>query len=258
VIVPDGVLFGSSRAHVELRKKLIEEKPAGRRSFRCRAASSSPTPASRRRCSSFTRGAATERIWFYDMAHDGFSLDDKRLPATENDIPDILDCWRARNDAAFQAARQARLADLQAQVAPLKAERLALHGEINRLTFESAIAADLLCHSEERSDEESPAPRLDGANAKLAALDAQIGPAPGADRPVEPPVLGDQEAGEGQQVRPVRQPATARCSPTRRTTRSPQVTLERLLELEQVMTKEIASLGKLLESGGRVSANAAR
>ena len=77
VIVPDGVLFGSSNAHVEVRRKLIEENrldgvvsmPAG--VFRPYAGVSTAVLL-------FTKGAATERIWFYDMEHDGFSLDDKR------------------------------------------------------------------------------------------------------------------------------------------------------------------------------------
>ena len=38
----------------------------------------------------FTKGGSTEKVWLYDMEHDGFSLDDKRNPVEENDIPDIL------------------------------------------------------------------------------------------------------------------------------------------------------------------------
>ena len=38
----------------------------------------------------FTKGGSTEKVWLYDMEHDGFSLDDKRDPVEENDIPDIL------------------------------------------------------------------------------------------------------------------------------------------------------------------------
>ena len=74
------------------------------------------------------------------MATDGFSLDDKRLPVAENDIPDILECWKNRNDPAFQAQRQARLEDLKRQLTPLNEERLRLEEELNRLTFEHAIS----------------------------------------------------------------------------------------------------------------------
>ena len=79
VIVPDGVLFGSSRAHVEIRKKLIEDNqlqgvvsmPSG--VFKPYAGVSTAVLL-------FTKGGTTDRIWFYDMSHDGLSLDDKRQP----------------------------------------------------------------------------------------------------------------------------------------------------------------------------------
>src|SRR6266568_2252889 len=141
VIVPDGVLFGSSNAHVDIRKKLIEENrldgvvsmPSG--VFRPYAGVSTAVLL-------FTKGAATERIWFYDMEHDGFSLDDKRQRVPENDIPDILECWKHRREAMFAQKRAQRLAQLQKQITPLKAQALNLHAEINRLTFEAAIAPD--------------------------------------------------------------------------------------------------------------------
>ena len=141
VIVPDGVLFGSSRAHVEARKKLIEENrldavvsmPSG--VFRPYAGVSTAILV-------FTKGAATERIWFYDMEHDGFSLDDKRQKVAENDIPDLLECWKKRKDVKFQQKRAQRLADLQTQISPLKADRLEHHATIHRLKFEEVIAAD--------------------------------------------------------------------------------------------------------------------
>ena len=102
VIVPDGVLFGSSKAHVALRKKIIEDNrldgvvsmPSG--VFKPYAGVSTAVLF-------FTRGAKTESIWFYDMAQDGFSLDDKRLPVSENDIPDVVRCWQKRHDEAFSA-----------------------------------------------------------------------------------------------------------------------------------------------------------
>jgi type I restriction enzyme M protein len=141
VIVPDGVLFGTSNAHVEVRKKLIEENrldavvsmPGG--IFRPYAGVSTAVLI-------FTRGAATEKIWFYDMEHDGFSLDDKRQRVFENDIPDILECWKHRHDVKFAQKRAERLAGLKKKIAPLKTQAPKLHAEINRLTFESAVAPD--------------------------------------------------------------------------------------------------------------------
>ena len=135
VIVPDGVLFGSSKAHVAIRRKLIEENrlegvvsmPSG--VFKPYAGVSTAVLI-------FTRGATTDRIWFYDMEHDGFSLNDKRQPVAENDLPDILRCWQQRKDEAFKAERDRRLNELKAQVAPLKAERLKMQAELNRTMFD--------------------------------------------------------------------------------------------------------------------------
>lgn len=139
VIVPDGVLFGSSNAHVDIRKKLIEENrldgvvsmPSG--VFRPYAGVSTAVLL-------FTKGGTTEKIWFYDMEHDGYSLDDKRQRVAENDIPDVLDCWSQRRDARFQQKRAQRLADLQKQIAPLKKDRLEHHAIIHRLRFEEVIS----------------------------------------------------------------------------------------------------------------------
>jgi type I restriction enzyme M protein len=139
VIVPDGVLFGSSNAHVEIRKELIEKNgldgvvsmPSG--VFRPYAGVSTAVLL-------FTKGGATERIWFYDMEHDGYSLDDKRQKVTENDIPDLLECWEHRRDAKFQQKRAQRLADLQGQISPLKKDRLEHHAIIHRLKFEEVVS----------------------------------------------------------------------------------------------------------------------
>jgi type I restriction enzyme M protein len=141
VIVPDGVLFGSSNAHVEIRKKLIEENrldgvvsmPSG--VFRPYAGVSTAVLL-------FTKGGTTEKIWFYDMEHDGYSLDDKRDKVPENDIPDVLRCWQNRRDAKFQQKRTQRLTELQKQIAPLKKYRLEHHAIIHRLRFEEVVSKD--------------------------------------------------------------------------------------------------------------------
>src|SRR6202521_1654356 len=135
VIVPDGVLFGSSGAHVEARKKLIEEN-------RLDAVISMPSGVFRPYAGVstailfFTKGATTDRIWFYDMEHDGFSLDDKRQRVAESDIPDVLQCWRNRTDRNFNTKRSVRLTELKKTIAPLKADRLKYNEIIHRLTFE--------------------------------------------------------------------------------------------------------------------------
>lgn len=141
VIVPDGVLFGSSNAHVEIRKKLIDENrlegvismPGG--VFKPYAGVSTAILI-------FSKGGSTEKIWFYDMEHDGLTLDDKRQKTDENDIPDIQECWKNRRSTAFVTKRDARLAKLQNEIAPLKAEAMRMHAEIHRLKFDAAIAQD--------------------------------------------------------------------------------------------------------------------
>jgi type I restriction enzyme M protein len=96
VIVPDGVLFGSSNAHVDLRKTLVEDNqldaviklPAG--VFKPYAGVSTAILI-------FTKGGKTTDVWFYDVQADGFSLDDKRDPVAENDLPDVRVRWSKRN-----------------------------------------------------------------------------------------------------------------------------------------------------------------
>lgn len=90
-IVPDGVLFGSSTAHKAIRKALIEEN-------RLQAVISMPSGVFKPYAGVstgiliFTKTGygGTDKVWFYDMKADGFSLDDKRSPVAENDIPDII------------------------------------------------------------------------------------------------------------------------------------------------------------------------
>jgi type I restriction enzyme M protein len=96
VIVPDGVLFGSSNAHVAARKLLVEEHqleavvklPAG--VFKPYAGVSTAILI-------FTKGGRTTDVWFYDVQADGYSLDDKRDPVEANDLPDVCARWAKRN-----------------------------------------------------------------------------------------------------------------------------------------------------------------
>lgn len=95
VIVPDGVLFGSSKAHKDIRKALVEENalegvismPSG--VFKPYAGVSTAILI-------FTKGGETDKVWFYAMQSDGFSLDDKRNKLdNDGDIPDIIEKWKA-------------------------------------------------------------------------------------------------------------------------------------------------------------------
>lgn len=172
VIVPDGILFGASNAHVEIRKRLIEENrldavvsmPSG--VFRPYAGVSTAVLL-------FTKGAQTERIWFYDMEHDGFSLDDKRERVPVNDIPDILGCWEHRFDSKFQTAREKRLVELKTQIAPLKKDRLEHHATIHRLKFDEVVADDGGMDAARAAREKAEA-ELAELQSKIAPLEAEI------------------------------------------------------------------------------------
>lgn len=90
-IVPDGVLFGSSNAHKAIRKEIIEGN-------RLEAVISMPSGVFKPYAGvstgilifTKTGHGGTDDVWFYDMTADGLSLDDKRTPVNENDIPDII------------------------------------------------------------------------------------------------------------------------------------------------------------------------
>ena len=96
VIVPDGVLFGNSKAHKEIRKLILEKcqldavisMPAG--IFKPYSGVSTAVLY-------FSKGGSTKKVWFYDMENDGFSLDDKRVKIDKNDIPNILEQFKKRD-----------------------------------------------------------------------------------------------------------------------------------------------------------------
>ena len=100
-IVPDGVLFGSSKAHQAIRKSLIEDN-------RLEAVISMPSGVFKPYAGvstgilifTKTGHGGTDKVWFYDMQADGLSLDDKRTPVAENDIPDIIERFRNREKEA--------------------------------------------------------------------------------------------------------------------------------------------------------------
>ena len=109
-IVPDGVLFGSSKAHQAIRKELVDGQrlqavismPSG--VFKPYAGVSTAIPIFTK-----TNTGGTDKVWFYDMQADGYSLDDKRSAIDANDIPDIINRFhhldaeeaRTRKDQSF-------------------------------------------------------------------------------------------------------------------------------------------------------------
>lgn len=114
-IVPDGVLFGSSKAHKDIRKQIVEEN-------RLEAVISMPSGVFKPYAGvstailifTKTNHGGTDNVWFYDMTADGYSLDDKRTPVSENDIPDIIERFknlnkeadRKRTDKSFMVPKQ--------------------------------------------------------------------------------------------------------------------------------------------------------
>jgi len=264
VIVPDGVLFGSSRAHVETRRKIIEENrldgvismPSG--VFKPYAGVSTAILF-------LTRGGRTERIWFYDMAHDGFSLDDKRTPVAENDIPDVVECWKKRNDQEFIKSREQRIVELRKQLVPLKEKRLQLQAEINRLTFEQAITDPTAPQS---LRDTSPKSSIKNPDINPSSTTGFGGGREGVDLSAAQQLLSDLSSlissPQSELDRLTRQFWVTKdqvkankfdlsASRYRQADNdiawheSPQVTLERLSRLEHVMTEEIKSLSELLK-----------
>ncbi|MCF8007328.1 MAG: SAM-dependent methyltransferase, partial [Methylovulum sp.] len=98
VIIPDGVLFGSSNAHKQLRETLLSKHkleaiismPSG--VFKPYAGVSTAIVVFTK-----TNNGGTDKVWFYDMKADGFSLDDKRSPIATSDIPDIVSRFAQRD-----------------------------------------------------------------------------------------------------------------------------------------------------------------
>lgn len=103
VVVPDGVLFGTSKVHKTLRRMLVEDHkldgvvsmPSG--VFRPYAGVSTAILFFTK-----TNSGGTDNVWFYDMKADGYSLDDKRTPLdagkhVSNNLPDILARWHQRD-----------------------------------------------------------------------------------------------------------------------------------------------------------------
>lgn len=161
VIVPDGVLFGSSTAHKTLRKMLVEDQkldavvklPSG--VFRPYAGVSTAILFFTK-----TNSGGTDDVWFYDVRADGFSLDDKRNPVEANDLPDVLARWRnrdgekdrARTDQSFLVPK----ADIVAQGYDLSLNRYkeVIHEEVEHRApldiiadiekLDAEIAADLV------------------------------------------------------------------------------------------------------------------
>ena len=136
-IVPDGVLFGSSTAHKAIRKELIEGN-------RLEAVISMPSGVFKPYAGvstailifTKTGHGGTDRVWFYDMKADGFSLDDKRSETKENDIPDIIARFRSIHGSLPEGAVERSETE---GVAPSTASRSPSLGEGGRARTEQSF-----------------------------------------------------------------------------------------------------------------------
>jgi len=170
VIVPDGVLFGSSRAHKELRRILVEEQkldavislPGG--VFKPYAGVSTAILFLTK-----TNSGGTDKVWYFDVKADGWSLDDKRTPLlpddklgpvprtalgederAKNNLPDVLERWAQRERSERERPRTAQSfcvpkTDIAAQGYDLSLNRYkeVVHKEIEHRA-PKAILADLV------------------------------------------------------------------------------------------------------------------
>ena len=106
-IVPDGVLFGNSKAHKTLRKELVDNQ-------QLQAVISMPSgvfqPYSGVSTAILiftkTNAGGTDKVWFYDMKADGYSLDQKRTEVSENDIPDVVARFQNLNSEADRTRKE--------------------------------------------------------------------------------------------------------------------------------------------------------
>ena len=154
-IVPDGVLFGTSKAHIAIRKEIVDNQqlkavismPSG--VFKPYAGVSTAVLVFTK-----TNSGGTDKVWFYDMKADGFSLDDKRSPISENDIPDVI--ARFHN----QKAEESRSRKEQSFFVPVEEIRennydlsINKYKEIEREKVEYEPVADILTRLEKTEGE---------------------------------------------------------------------------------------------------------
>ena len=145
-IVPDGVLFGTSKAHVAIRKEIVDNQqlkavismPSG--VFKPYAGVSTAVLIFTK-----TNCGGTDKVWFYDMKADGFSLDDKRSPINDNDIPDII---KRYHDVANETSRSRKDQSFLVPVEDIRQNDYDLsinkYREIERVKVEYEPVSDIL------------------------------------------------------------------------------------------------------------------
>lgn len=111
VIVPDGVLFGSSNAHKSLRKMIVEDHKLDA-VVKLPSGTFKPYTGVSTAILFFTKTSSggTDNVWFYDVQADGFTLDDKRTVTEANDMPDVLARWQTLSQDDSPEVSRARTA----------------------------------------------------------------------------------------------------------------------------------------------------
>ena len=154
-IVPDGVLFGTSKAHIAIRKEIVDNQqlkavismPSG--VFKPYAGVSTAVLVF-----SKTNSGGTDKVWFYDMKADGFSLDDKRSPISENDIPDVVSRY---NNLKAEESRSRKEQSFFVPVEEIRQKNYDLsinkYKEIEREKVEYEPVADILTRLEKTEGE---------------------------------------------------------------------------------------------------------
>lgn len=160
VIVPNGVLFGSTGAARAVRRMLLDDcdlqavitMPSG--VFKPYAGVATAILI-------FQKGGSTKSVWFYEMTADGFSLSDTRSPVDENDIPDIIQKWPNREDGihSFKVSRE-ELAKYDDELTPGRYREQ--HAEVAEHDSPNEIIGDIL------QTEEQIAEKLRGLRKQLA------------------------------------------------------------------------------------------
>ena len=154
-IVPDGVLFGNSSAHQAIRKELVEHQ-------RLQAVISMPSgvfqPYSGVSTAILiftkTNAGGTDKVWFYEMKADGFSLDQRRAEVTEDDIPDIL---KRFNDLDGEESRSRKDQSFLVPIDEIRENDYVLsiskYKELERERIEFEPSSDIIDRIEEKENE---------------------------------------------------------------------------------------------------------
>lgn len=160
VIVPEGVLFGTKKAQLALRETLVDHHKLDA-VIKVPPAAYEPFSSTQTAILVLTKTGVggTDRVWFYEIRADGRSLDKKRTPVAENDIPDVLARWKTLDD--FDSPESSRTRVDQSFFVPR--DEIAANDYVLTLS-----------RYQERPDDAAPTRRPGEILAEIKALNAEI------------------------------------------------------------------------------------